>query len=61
MIQEYLDVFGDNVITHKRLENCGPMSLEDSINYALTGPAGRAAGWHNDVRKNHPYDLYGRP
>ena len=58
MIQEYLDVFGDNVITHKRLENCGPMSLEDSINYALTGPAGRAAGWHNDVRKNHPYDLY---
>ena len=60
MIQEYLDVFGDNVITHKRLENCGPMSLEDSINYALTGPAGRAAGWHNDVRKNHPYDLYGQ-
>lgn len=60
MIQEYLDVLGDNVITHKRLENCGPMSLEDSINYALTGPAGRAAGWHNDVRKNHPYDLYGQ-
>ena len=60
MIQEYLDVFGDNVITHKRLENCGPMSLEDSINYALTGHAGRAAGWHNDVRKNHPYDLYGQ-
>ena len=57
-IQEYLDVYGDNIITHKRLENVGPMNLEDCINYAVTGPAGRAAGWHNDVRKNHPYDLY---
>ncbi len=58
MIQEYMDVFGDNVITHNRLENCGPMSLEDCISYAVTGPAGRASGWKNDVRKNHPYDLY---
>jgi len=58
-IQEYLDVFGDNVITHQRLEGCGPLSLEDTIDYAVTGPAGRAAGWHNDVRKNHPYAMYG--
>ena len=34
------------------------MNLEDCINYGVTGPAGRAAGWKNDVRKNHPYDLY---
>lgn len=60
MIQEYLDVFGDNVITHQRLEGVGPMNLEDCINYAVTGPAGRAAGWHNDVRKNHPYAMYGK-
>ncbi len=58
VIQEYMDVFGDNVITHNRFEGVGPMGLEDSINYALTGPAGRAAGWHNDVRKNHPYACY---
>ena len=58
MIQEYMDVFGDNVITHNRLEKVGPMSLEDCINYAVTGPAGRASGWKNDVRKNHPYDMY---
>jgi NADH-quinone oxidoreductase subunit C/D len=57
-IQEYMDIFGDNIITHNRLENCGPMSLEDCINYAVTGPAGRASGWKNDVRKNHPYDMY---
>ena len=60
MVQEYLDVFGDNVITHQRLEGVGPMNLEDCINYAVTGPAGRAAGWHNDVRKNHPYAMYGK-
>lgn len=58
VIQEYLDVFGDNLITHNRLEGVGPMNLEDCINYAVTGPAGRAAGWHNDTRKNHPYDCY---
>ena len=58
MIQEYLDVFGDNVITHKRLVGVGSMSKADCISYAVTGPAGRASGWHNDVRKNHPYDLY---
>ena len=58
MIQEYLDVFGDNVITHQRFEGVGPMGLEDCINYAVTGPAGRAAGWHNDTRKYHPYDCY---
>lgn len=58
MVQEYMDVFGDNVITHQRLEGVGPLELEDCVNYALTGPAGRAAGWHNDVRKNHPYAMY---
>jgi NADH-quinone oxidoreductase subunit C/D len=58
MIQEYLDVFGDNVITHNRLVGVGPMGLEDCINYGVTGPAGRAAGWKNDTRKRHPYDLY---
>jgi len=57
-IQEYVDVFGDNIITHKRFEKVGPMGLDDCINYAVTGPAGRAAGWQNDVRKNHPYDVY---
>ncbi len=57
-IQEYMDVFGDNVITHNRFEQVGVMGREDCINFAVTGPAGRAAGWANDVRKNHPYDMY---
>ena len=58
MIQEYMDVFGDNVITHNRFEGVGPMNQADCIAYGVTGPAGRAAGWDNDVRKNHPYDMY---
>ena len=58
MIKEYMDVFGDNVITHNRFERVGVMNMEDCINYAVTGPAGRASGWQNDVRKNHPYDMY---
>ena len=58
MIQEYMDVFGDNVITHNRFEKVGVMGLDDCISYGVTGPAGRAAGWANDTRKRHPYDLY---
>ena len=58
MIQEYMDVFGDNVITHNRFEGVGPMDQDNCIAYGVTGPAGRAAGWKNDVRKNHPYDMY---
>ena len=58
MIQEYVDVFGDNVITHNRFEGVGYMSLSDCINYGVTGPAGRASGWKNDVRKSHPYVMY---
>lgn len=58
MIKEYMDVFGDNVITHNRFEKVGVMDMANCINYAVTGPAGRASGWANDVRKNHPYDMY---
>ncbi len=58
MIQEYMDVFGDNVITHNRLEGVGPMDAASCVAYGVTGPAGRAAGWCNDVRKNHPYAMY---
>ena len=39
-------------------EKVGVMDKANCINYAVTGPAGRAAGWANDVRKNHPYDVY---
>ncbi len=58
MFQEYMDVFGDNVITRNRFEKVGVMSKEDIISYGVTGASGRASGWHSDVRKNHPYAMY---
>ena len=58
MVQEYMDVFGDNVITRKRFCNIGVMDAENIISYGVTGCSGRASGWENDVRKNHPYDVY---
>lgn len=58
MFQEYMDVFGDNVITKNRFMNIGVLSKEDAISYGVTGASGRASNWHNDVRKNHPYDIY---
>ena len=57
-IQEYNDVFTNNVITRKRMIGVGLLSLEDAISYGCTGGTGRASGWSCDVRKRHPYALY---
>ena len=58
MLQEYMDVFGDNVIMQQRFKGIAPMNLENIISYGVTGASGRASGWKNDVRKHHPYDMY---
>ena len=58
MFKEYNDIFTGNVILHNRFEGVGVLSKEDAISYGCTGGTGRAAGWKNDVRKNHPYDMY---
>ena len=58
MFKEYMDVFGENVITKNRFQNIGMLSKEDAISYGVTGASGRASGWHSDVRKNHPYGVY---
>lgn len=60
MFKEYDDVFTGNVILQNRFKNVGVLSMEEAISYGCTGGTGRASGWHNDVRKNHPYDLYGQ-
>lgn len=60
MFKEYMDVFGDNVIMQNRFRNVGPLSKENAISYGVTGASGRSSGWHNDVRKNHPYAMYGK-
>lgn len=56
--REYQDILTGNVILQNRFKNVGVLSKEEVISYGCTGGTGRAAGWANDVRKNHPYDLY---
>ena len=56
--KEYNDIFTGNIILHNRFQGVGILSKEDAISYGCTGGTGRAAGWKNDVRKNHPYDIY---
>ena len=58
MFKEYNDIFTGNIILHNRFKGVGVLSKEDAISFGCTGGTGRAAGWKNDVRKNHPYDMY---
>ena len=57
-LKEYHKLFTGNVIAVNRMKGVGMLSKEDAIGYAITGPSGRACGFHCDVRKNNPYSLY---
>ena len=57
-LDEYVKVFGDNIITHQRLEGVGVISKENAISHGMSGSNGRASQWANDLRKNYPYDMY---
>lgn len=60
VIQDYHDIFTGNVIATTRLKGVGVLSKEDAISLGATGGTGRASGWANDVRKHHPYAMYGK-
>ena len=57
-LNEYHKLFTGNVIAVNRMTGVGILSKEDAIAYDITGPSGRASGWHCDVRKTNPYSLY---
>ena len=57
-LHEYHKLFTGNVIAVNRMGGVGILSKEDAIAYDITGPSGRASGWHCDVRKTNPYSLY---
>lgn len=59
VIHEYHDIFTKSVIARTRLKGVGLLSREDAISLGCTGGTGRACGWANDVRKHHPYAMYG--
>ena len=59
-INEYFDIFINNVIFQHRAKGIGTLTKEQCIAFGCTGGTGRAAGWHNDVRKRMPYAAYDR-
>ena len=59
-LREYHEVFTGNVIAQERLKGTGVLTREDAISFGATGGTGRAAGWACDVRKRHPYAVYGK-
>jgi NADH-quinone oxidoreductase subunit D/NADH-quinone oxidoreductase subunit C/D len=59
-LPEYDQLLTDNVIFRERSVGIGSLSLEDAIQYGVTGPAGRASGFSCDIRKVEPYGAYGK-
>ena len=57
-LPEYDELLSGNVIFRERTENIGNLSLEDAIDFGVTGPSGRASGFKCDVRKHMPYSAY---
>ncbi len=59
-LKEYYDIFVNNVIFRNRSIGVGVLSYKDAISFGATGGTGRASGWACDVRKRHPYAMYGK-
>lgn len=59
-LREYYDVFVDNIIFRSRSIGVGILKYDDAISFGATGCTGRASGWACDVRKRHPYAMYGK-
>lgn len=59
-IHEYHEIFTGNVIFQNRSKGVGVLTKEQVISFGCTGGTGRASGWHNDLRKLHPYAAYGK-
>ena len=50
----------DNEIFIARTRNIGRLSLQDAIDYGVTGPMLRASGLKFDLRRAEPYSIYDR-
>ena len=59
-LPEYDQLLTDNVIFRERTDGIAKLSLEDAIQYGVTGPGGRASGFSCDIRKVDPYGAYPR-
>ncbi|HPP75575.1 MAG TPA: NADH dehydrogenase (quinone) subunit D [Armatimonadota bacterium] len=57
-LKEYHTLLTNNPIWLKRTKGIGYLSLEDALDYGVSGPILRAAGMEFDVRKTWPYSAY---
>ena len=60
MLKEHHMLFTGNPIARGRMRDVGFLPLEKAVALGITGPAGRASGWANDLRKEEPYAAYGQ-
>jgi NADH-quinone oxidoreductase subunit C/D len=60
MLREHHLLFTGNPIARGRMKGVGCLSMEKAVALGVTGPAARASGWANDLRKCAPYAAYGQ-
>ncbi len=60
MLKEHHMLFTGNPIATGRMKGVGYLPRTKAISLGITGPAGRASGWANDLRKSDPYAAYDR-
>ncbi|MGF1530541.1 MAG: NADH dehydrogenase (quinone) subunit D [Puniceicoccaceae bacterium] len=59
IFEETLALLTRNRIFLDRTEKIGIITKEDALAYGITGPNLRASGVDMDLRRDHPYGLYG--
>jgi len=57
-INAYESLLTHNAIFERRTRDVGCLSLDDAIEWGITGPVLRGSGENWDVRKNMPYSSY---
>jgi NADH dehydrogenase I D subunit len=57
-IKAYESLLTHNAIFQRRTKEIGYLSLDDAIEWGITGPVLRGSGMNWDVRKNMPYSGY---
>jgi NADH-quinone oxidoreductase subunit D len=59
-LQDIDGLLNQNEIVLSRCKGLSPVSVEDAINWGLSGPMLRATGLKHDIRKAEPYSIYDR-
>ncbi len=57
-LDEVLDLFFETPSVFERLDGVGSVSMKTCKELGLVGPAARACGQDQDVRKDHPFGIY---